>query len=69
MVQYKPIMIEIIPVSELIAGLGEISASNSDLLNSAVVRRDVHRDIVRVHFSQVTSNKLGRHTLKCCNFA
>jgi hypothetical protein len=43
MVQYKLITIEIIPVSELIASRGEISATNSDLLNSAVVRRDVQR--------------------------
>ena len=40
MVQYKPITIEIIPVSELIASRGEISATDSDLLSSALVRRD-----------------------------
>jgi len=50
MAQHKPTTNEIISVSELIASRSEISAINSDLLNSAVVRRDVHRDITRVHF-------------------
>jgi hypothetical protein len=52
MVQYKPITIEITHFNELIASADEISTTNSDLLNSAVVRRDIHRDIVRVHFSK-----------------
>jgi len=44
MVRYKPTTNEIISVSELIASRGEISATNSDFMNSAVVRRDVHRE-------------------------
>jgi len=50
MVQYKPTTNEIISLRELIASRGEISATNSDLLNSVVITREVHRDIRRMHF-------------------